>query len=124
MTGARVPHVPGALVARVAEIVEFLGSDHDGERSAAAYLVTMILRKEGLTWRQVIEAAGPRTTGAEPDELPGWVDQIQTIIQHLQYLTDWESEFALSIMGHGRKWIPSTKQLAVIERIFRKVRSA
>lgn len=116
MNGLPVPHISAALVDQLAKVAGLLGSDHDGERAAAGYRATALIREIGLIRRQVIEAAGPRTIEVEPDDLPSWRDQIQIIIQHPR-----ESDFIFSIMGHGRKWQASPKQAAVPLRIYRKV---
>ena len=41
----------------LAKVCGLLGSDHDGERSAAAYRASQMLRAAGLTWRELVERA-------------------------------------------------------------------
>lgn len=120
---ALVPYVPAALVDKLAKVAGLLGSDHDGERSAAAFRATALIRDSGLNWSDVIRAAGPRhgQPDPEPDSAAGWRHKLQVIIDNPQHLTPWESEFVLSVLGNGRKWKPSEKQAAVLDRIYRKV---
>ena len=117
---ALVRHVPAAALDKLAKVCGLLGSEHDGERAAAAYRATAIIREAGLTWREVIEAAGPRCV--EPvDADPGWYEQLTAVLQDTDCLTGWEREFVLSLCAHGRKWQPSPKQADVLARIWRKV---
>lgn len=51
------PALPPADIERLARICGLLGSSHDGERSAAAYQATQLLRRHGLSWRELVEAA-------------------------------------------------------------------
>ena len=56
-----------------------LGSDHDGERRAAACRATALIRDAGLTWAEVIRAAGPRSTechGAEREVGVDWYSKL------------------------------------------------
>jgi hypothetical protein len=62
-------------VDRLAKVAGLLGSDHAGERSAAALRATEILRACGLTWRDVIERAlapapAPTRAQAANDDRP------------------------------------------------------
>lgn len=41
---------------RLAAILGRLGSDHAGERAAAAYQVEAFRKKQGLTWEKLLEA--------------------------------------------------------------------
>ena len=47
--------IPRPAVEKLAKICGLLGSDQDGERSAAAHQATQLLRRHGMTWREVIE---------------------------------------------------------------------
>ena len=109
---ALIPHVPAALVDKLAKVAGLLGSDHDGERSAAAFRATTLIREAGLTWRQLIEAAGPRATDARSncDALPGWRQQLQVIVDRSKDLTAWEAGFVRSTLAQGGKWalLPSS----------------
>ena len=60
---ALVPHVPAGIVDKLAKVAGILGLQprQGKEVAAAAHRATCMLREAGLTWRQVIEAAGPRT---------------------------------------------------------------
>jgi hypothetical protein len=61
---------------KLAKVCGLLGSDHDGERSAAALRATAILRDAGWTWRDLVERAlapaPPRAQAANDD--PGPLD--------------------------------------------------
>ena len=60
MSGLPIRHVPAELVDKLSKIAGLLGSSVDGERSAAAYRATALIRAAGLTWAELIHAAGPR----------------------------------------------------------------
>ena len=64
--------IPAGIVDKLAKIAGLLGSDCDGERSAAAFQASRILFEHRLTWRQVIEAAGPRAPIVVIQEAPSW----------------------------------------------------
>ena len=122
---ALVPHVPAALVDKLAKVAGLLGSDHDGERAAAAYRATAIIREAGLTWRQVIEAAGPRVVEREPEQPrsggPQWYSKALACAACPGRLTAWERSFLDSLLADGPYRGPlSPKQEAALDRIWRK----
>ena len=109
--------IPDAIVDRLAKICGLLGSNQDGERSAAAYQATKILQEHRLTWRDVIEAAGRRE--AEQLEAPDWREQLTVCASRTVRLTEWECRFLAQLVRWGRR--PSEKQLIILARIYAKV---
>ena len=100
-------------------IAGMLGSDHAGERSAAAYQATKLLRRHGLTWREIIERA---LRDVEDDEPPlSWRDQVDECLGRHWRLTNWEHAFVCELAGYQRT--PSDKQLAILDRLYRKIQA-
>jgi hypothetical protein len=118
------PHLSPDLAARLAKILGMLGSDYDGEITAAGRQANAMVKRAGLTWDEVIAPAVPipqqphrprrrwRTPGTPSDTAAlcmQWRDEV---------LTDWEADFCRSIVGRHRI---SAKQTSVLARIVGKV---
>jgi hypothetical protein len=103
-------------------VLGMLGSDHAGERDAAAQLANRIVRGAGLTWVELI--AVPRLE-ARPDSSPrrppiGWRERAARCAEYPLWLSEWEQNF---LGGLPRRAQPSEKQLAALDRIALKLRS-
>ena len=83
------------------------GSNHDGERAAAAAKADAIVRQHGLTWGDVFHPA------------PSHEAMFRLCIDSNDTLTDWEHEFLRGIAGQASM---SEKQRSVLDRLYRKVR--
>lgn len=111
---------------KLAKVCGLLSSDHDGERAAAAFRATAILRAAGLTWRQLVEraCAGPPAaptvaTGEGNDDLPvPWTEAVWACERTTWRLTEWELQFIRSIRTRPRI---SAKQRQVLARIYAKI---
>ena len=90
--------LPAELINRLAKVAGMLGSDHDGERAAAALQATRIIREAGWTWRDVIEAAGSRHEAPiQFDRAPTWREQVDDcLVMHWRF-TAWEMQFLRSL---------------------------
>jgi hypothetical protein len=90
-----------------------LGSEHAGERAAAALKADKLVRDKGLTWPEIIAPSiKPRSSIAE---------QIAFAVANIDCLSMWERGFLYSINGKHRL---TPKQLAVLDQIVAKVREA
>jgi hypothetical protein len=99
---------------KLSRVCGMLGSDHPGERAAAALKAHKIIRAQSLTWHEVI-ALPKRTTSPETlSELCGW------LLGHSEILSPWEVNFLREISG--LKSI-SPKQRNCLDTITAKVRS-
>ena len=98
----------------LSKLCGMLGSARDGERAAAALKADALVRAAGTTWPAVINGAPTRR---EPRSV---AEKVGVALRYPQLLTDWEREFLRDVSGRSRL---STKQQAVIERIFKKVRA-
>ena len=60
---------------RLANILERCGSDHDGERAAAALLASKMVRGHGLRWADIVTPSTPSapTPSAPISELRPWL---------------------------------------------------
>lgn len=60
---------------KLVRILGMLGSDHAGERAAAALAADRLVKATGITWPALLipKAAGPRATAASPAATV-WVD--------------------------------------------------
>ena len=117
MSGLPIRHVPAELVAKLSKVAGLLGSAHDGELSAAAYRATVLIRDAGLTWAELIHAAGPR----EPKEFDlesDWrsvANECPELDGMVQDLTDWERAFLANIAARSHP--PSKMQREILDRI-------
>jgi hypothetical protein len=96
---------------RLARVLGMLGSLHDGEVLAAARTAETLRSQSDNTWYELL--------GAEPGHDPH--DLIIRCLDHPELLTDWEIQFLHSLRGFMD---PSTKQIAILGRIWAKVRAA
>jgi hypothetical protein len=106
--------LPAPTRDKLAKVCGLLGSNHDGERAAAAHQATEILRRHGLTWAELILA-----TPAEASDGGGWRAMRRECARHPKLLTDWELAFVTTI---ARRTAISDRQREVLERIVEKVR--
>ena len=71
MSAARASGRPSGLDReKLAKVLAMVGSQHDGERANAAGLADRMVRAAGLTWEQVLTAAG--TSRAASDYGSAW----------------------------------------------------
>lgn len=114
---------PG-LASRLAKVCGLLGSDHDGERAAAAWQATKLLRNAGLTWSDVIgpalSAPQPSPSCAPPSSRP-YAAKVAWALRYAAWLTEWEHNFLRDVARRRRL---SPKQAAVLEKIDAKLREA
>ena len=95
--------------AKLAKLCGMLGSDHVGERAAAAAKADELVRRHGLTWPQVI------IPEREPVE-----DLIAFAVAHGEGIIDeWEWGFLRGVAGRGHYL--SRKQLSRLDVIVGKV---
>ena len=108
--------LPKKELERLAAICGMFGSDHVGERASAAQKADELIRKQGLTWEQVILA---RWTAKQTFR---WADTLEeklgTVLASPDSLTEWERSFAVSLNGRHRI---DPKQEIILDRLFRKV---
>ena len=114
-----------SLATKLAKICGLLGSDHDGERSAAAWQATRLLRAQGLSWADVFAPALPPPPRHPVYAGPSYAAPMTrhaAKVRHAQRyperLTDWEASF-LADLGRCRSL--STKQAAALGRIVAKM---
>ncbi len=106
---------------KLVAILGMMGSDHDGERAAAAALASRLVRDKGLTWDAVILADGPKTQQAPSGTQGGhdtrWQDSdgLATCLRWLGELTPWETRFVLDLRQKRRPFTPA--QRAKIKQI-------
>ena len=100
---------------KLARICGLFGSDHAGERAAAALVADRLVRDLGLTWPEVITAARmyPPPPDAESEQL------IRFALDRAALLNDWEREFLTSIQG---RWHLTEKQARQLNDIVAKVK--
>ena len=105
-----------SVVARLSKIAGLLGSDHDGERSTAAWHATKLLQAHGLCWADVFAPALPPP---QPSLRAPHVAVAQWALQFHNRLTPWERKFLADI---GRCHRISAKQAAALDGIVAKLR--
>ena len=118
-----VPRLTLALASKLVKVLGLLGSAHDGEVVAAGRRAHSMLKAMGLSWRDVIAAAAPRSEQPQRPQRR-WrrptspSDTAALCLLWPEVLTDWETNFCRSIVGRRRI---SAKQTVVLDRIARKV---
>jgi hypothetical protein len=96
---------------KLVRIAGMFGSDHDGERAAAAAKADQLIRSHGLTWREVIRL--PVTAPESLSGLIGWC-----LANGDDVLNAWERCFLAGL--HAPL---SPKQKAKLDAITTKVRA-
>jgi hypothetical protein len=90
------------------------GSDHAGERAAAAAKADQLVRKLGLTWNEVLTSA-PGALAAPP---ASHAQKLAFVRRHLHALNSWEVGFVRD-MAHYRRLTP--KQQNIVDRLIAKI---
>ena len=107
--------------AKLARILGMMGSDHVGERAAAALKASDLLRQRGLTWLDVLSGGEPPRPQASPYPPPrGFAADAQACLRQPDLFTAWEREFLSSVSGRRRL---STKQLTILAQLTERVRA-
>jgi succinate dehydrogenase flavin-adding protein (antitoxin of CptAB toxin-antitoxin module) len=88
------------------KLLGYLGSDHDGERAAAARKAHEFIARLGLTWGDVIYS---------PPAVNQWAHIAAECAKHEQILSESERDFIANIQRRRRP--PTAKQLAWLEAI-------
>ena len=105
---------------RLAKVLGLLGSDHPGEVAEAARQAERLRRAARLTWHDIIlPGLPPPGGGSATAEL--W-EVIRFCSEHPATLTGWEINFLATLMR--RRSPLSDKQLAVLQRLVTKCRTA
>jgi len=114
--------IPPADLKRLVHILGMLGSNFDGERAAAAKKADELVKRHRLTWEQVIIPALSRPEKEAPRQESGqdWQRKAWFCLSDTELLTQWEFKFCDDMTGRDRE--PSEKQIAVLNRIYEKVR--
>lgn len=108
---------------KLVRILGMLGSDHDGERAAAAALASRLVRDKGLGWDDVIAADGPGRQQAPGGAQGGtggssrWQDSdnLTVCLKWLGELTGWEVTFVTDLRRKRRPF--TSAQRAKVEQI-------
>ena len=133
--------LPDEARRKLAIIAARLGSDYEGERSAAALLATRLLEGFGLRWDDVL--AAPALPEKEPREREPrarnpreprrrarseWVEPVdyreamQRCSEYLDIFTPWENSFILEMLPKpSSAWTP--RRVAVADRLVAKARA-
>jgi len=82
------------MAERLAKLCGLFGSDHDGERAAAARKADELVRAHGLTWRDVVCLAAPTS----------FRDQVRFCLANVDLLSRWEHGFLLGIRRLNEIW--------------------
>ena len=105
------------IIGRLENLCAMLASPNGGERANAAAMATKMLASFGLSWRDLVGRAFPRTMAMAGRELLNLYREL------LQWngLTSWEREFVADL--HRKQLVSlSVKQQACMEKIVRKYR--
>ena len=82
-------------------------------------LLLQLLRRHGLTWRQLVEAAAGQADPSSSE--PQWRLLRRQCLARPEALTEWEHAFLLAIGAQARI---SPRQLAILEQIAAELQEA
>lgn len=102
---------------RLIGILGRLGSDYDGERSAAGLLASRLLRARGVTWDDLL---GIKPQREAPRHNQACNQGLGFCLRHVERLTEWEQQFCKSVATRSRL---SPKRNEIIGKIVVKLRS-
>jgi hypothetical protein len=105
------------------KLLGLLSSDHAGERASAGAKANDILRRNKMSWAEFMAPLNGRSPQLRPRPKPEHLTTDQKIgacLAHPNDLTAWEVKFLRSIK---EQWSLSEKQLAVLDKIFAKIRA-
>jgi hypothetical protein len=77
---------------RLVKLLGMLGSNHDGERAAAAFKANELVREHGLVWSDVIRPNDARAKNQDDQEVD-WRTMRGFCAQHPKLLRSREQEF-------------------------------
>ena len=103
---------------RLAKILELLGSDHAGERDAAALAAHRFVQQRAMRWRDVVE---PAAIEKHLPELGTWRQTAAACLERRGSLRPWEAGFLADLPGFRRL---SVKQRYALKTIADRVLGA
>ena len=106
-----------SVSAKLAKVCGLLGSDHDGERAAAAAAATRILRDAGVSWSELLSAgaAPPDTPATTPATAHPQEIAREILLRQRHLLSAWEVGFTENLARwRGR---PTPRQIARLARL-------
>ena len=112
-----------AATDRLIKLLGLLGSEHAGERAAAAAAAEKLLRQHGLTSREWVDrrqGGGHDRHGQQEHSLKETKETIDFCLAHRPALNDWELNFLLDISKKFALGL-SPKQRAKVQDIRAKV---
>lgn len=109
-----------AAAGRLAKILGLLGSNHPGERAAAALKADAVVRQTGLTWLDVVMPSPSIAPALEGP--PSWRQTAAECVPFTDRLPPKEVEFISKILAYRRE--PSPKQLKWLCDIHARLRAA
>ena len=83
---------------RLARHLGMLGSEHPGERAAAALKADDLLKREGLKWRDVLQSRDPLDVDSESESETDWRTMARECVARAGVLSDREISFVRSMM--------------------------
>jgi hypothetical protein len=84
---------------RLTKLLGMLGSDHAGERDAAAMAAHRLVQQSGMTWRQILE---PPAIEKKMPEMGTWRSTATACLLKRSALRDVEISFFTALPGYSR----------------------
>jgi hypothetical protein len=122
MDGIMIPNLHPKVAERLAKLCGLLGSEHEGERAAAALKADRLVRECGLTWEQIIArpaAFRASAVSASPAVSDHRVAAACALIFG-RGLSRWETDFLYNIAQ--RRQAPTPCQAEALRRILDAIR--
>jgi hypothetical protein len=107
--------LPATSRTKLAKLLGMLGSDHAGERDAAALAAHRLVTAAGLTWKQVVT---PPPIEKKLPDLGTWRATVAECLARPGSLRPWEAKFLQDLPGFRRL---SVKQRYVLKEIADRV---
>jgi len=89
---------------RLAKFCGLFGSDHDGERAAAALKADRMVRAAGLTWLDVLRVEVPGASKSQSHRRRAVMTPGELLARYGNELTGWERGFLASLIRRPGRW--------------------
>ena len=104
--------------AKLAKLLGLLGSNHAGERDAAALAAHRLVQSRGMTWPEVIEPPSSPPVRKTLPELGPWQATVAECLHRPDLLSEWEIGFLDGLLRFPRL---SLKQRSCLAKIAGRV---
>ena len=109
-------HLTRPDAVRLAKLLGMFGSDHQGERDAAALAAHRFIRSLNVQWIDILDPPTPDRSSTSG--VVSWRDCVTECLRHANQLTNWERGFLGGLPSFERL---SPKQANILNKIADRV---